>query len=174
MWGNRLPAVAWSLIQWSNNVLPWGWPLTKIPGPPPKLHLELALPQRVTLSAPVLGWMVSSPREAFVCELISQQVSGYWTVPSPPPPKAQPSLLLPLFSPQGLCLAGRGWDSGLALVSLSDLNEGGWTFAGVVPPAQRIPFFFLCQPLTGSLLGGRERGKERLSLVTKRQPAEHK
>lgn len=132
--------------------------------PAPKLHPELAPPKRVTLSALVLG--VNGVKSHGGLCVRAQRTAGVWLLDSSlAPSKAQSSFLLRLFSPHSPCLGGRAWDSGLALVSLSDLNEGGWMFAGVVTPCSNNPFLL---PVSATDRATAQGGGERLRLVTKR------
>lgn len=88
----------------------------------------------------------------------AQQTAGVWLLDSSlTPSTAQPSLLLPLFFPCSPCLTGRAWDSGSALVSLSDLNEGGWMFAGVVTPCSNNPFLLPVSATDRATAGGEGR-----------------
>lgn len=88
-----------------------------------------------------------------------QKTAGVWLLDSSliHPLQSSALSLAPSVPPCSPCLAGRAWDSGLALVSLSDLNEGGWMFAGVVTPCSNNSFLLPVSATDRATAGGRGR-----------------
>lgn len=82
-------------------------------------------------------------------------------------PKARPLPCRLCSLPAAPVLLREPRDSSLALVSLSDLNEGGWCLT----PCSNNSFLL---PVSAADRASAQGGRERLSLATKRQPAGHK